>query len=180
MLPFSQASDSAGQEVAEVDKVSLPGWDWLTEMVQEISGGRYWIILMMVLATAVIAHYLAHFVLVGAMRKLARSTSIKWDDLLIEHKVFARLAGIFPALVIFAWAGLLFPGADDERALELTQNLAFAYMILVGGRVVGALLNLIQAVLESDETTNSTATRSYFQLGKILLWLVMPTKKGEH
>jgi len=32
---------------------------------------------------------------------------------------------------------------------------------------------MIQAVLETDETTDSTATRSYFQLGKILLWLVV-------
>ena len=107
------------------------------------------------------------------MRKLAESTAIKWDDLLIEHKVFARLAGIMPALVIYAWAGLLFPGADGQSSQELTQNLAFAYMILVGGRVISAFLNMIQAVLESDETTDSTATRSYFQLGKILLWLVV-------
>jgi miniconductance mechanosensitive channel len=163
-------SDPAPVESSES---SLPGWDWLTERVQELSGGQYWIILIIVLATAVAAHYIARTILVGAMRKLARTTSIKWDDLLIEHKVFARLAGIMPALVIYAWAGLLFPGDDGQGALELTQNLAFAYMILVGGRVASALLNMIQAVLESDETTDSTATRSYFQLGKILLWLVV-------
>jgi len=160
-------------DAVEASESAIPGWGWLTDKVQELSGGQYWIILLIVLSTAVLAHYIARSVLVGAMRKLAESTAIKWDDLLIEHKVFARLAGIMPALVIYAWAGLLFPGADGQSSQELTQNLAFAYMILVGGRVISAFLNMIQAVLESDETTDSTATRSYFQLGKILLWLVV-------
>lgn len=164
MLLFNQEESGAA---------SLPGWDWLTEKVQELSGGQYWIILLIVLATAIAAHYIARNILVSAMRKLAKTTAIKWDDLLIEHKVFARLAGIMPALVIYAWAGLLFPGEANQDAQTITQNLAFAYMILVGGRVISALLNTIQAVLESDETTDSTAMRSYFQLGKILLWLVV-------
>ena len=146
-------------------------WDWLTEKVEELSGGQTLVVLAIVVLTAFAAHVLARRVMVSAMRNLAKRTTVKWDDLLISNKVFARLAGIAPAVVVYAWAGLLFPDASESEAL--TRNLALAYMILVGGRVVAALLDTIRAVLESDETTDTTAMRSYFQLGKILLWLVI-------
>ncbi|MCH2101689.1 MAG: mechanosensitive ion channel family protein [Planctomycetes bacterium] len=159
----------AGQ--GDPDLGSIAPWGWLTEKVEELSGGQTLIVLVIVVATAVAANVLAKRVMVNTMRKLARRTSVKWDDLLISNKVFARLAGIAPALVIYAWAGLLFPDASDSEAL--TRNLALAYMILVGGGVVAALLETVRAVLESDQTTDTTAMRSYFQLGKILLWLVV-------
>lgn len=161
---------SEAQEVLAEPSVFAP-WDWLTEKVEELSGGQTLVVLAIVVATAFAAHVLARRVMVSAMRKLAQRTSVKWDDLLISNKVFARLAGIAPAVVVYAWAGLLFPDASESEAL--TRNLALAYMILVGGRVVAALLDTVRAVLESDETTDTTAMRSYFQLGKILLWLVV-------
>lgn len=161
---------SEAQEVVEQPTVFAP-WDWLTEKVEELSGGQTLVVLAIVVLTAFAAHVLAQRVMVSAMRKLAQRTAVKWDDLLISNKVFARLAGIAPAVVVYAWAGLLFPDASESEAL--TRNLALAYMILVGGRVVAALLDTVRAVLESDETTDTTAMRSYFQLGKILLWLVV-------
>lgn len=157
-------------EAVEPTSVFAP-WDWLTEQVESLAGGQTVIVLAIVVGTAFLAHTLAQRVMVRAMRKLAERTAVKWDNLLIEHKVFARLAGIAPAIVVYAWAGLLFPDASETEAL--TRNLALAYMILVGGRVVAALLDTVRAVLESDETTDTTAMRSYFQLGKIVLWVVV-------
>ena len=159
------------RQAEEAEAIPLPGWDWLTEQVRELSDGQYWVVLLIVLATAVAAHFLARRVLVGAMRKLAERTSIHWDNLLIENKVFARLAGVAPALVVYAWAGLLFP--DDSDAEALTRKLALAYMFLVGGRVISALFDAIRAALEADETTDTTAMRSYFQVAKIVLWAVV-------
>lgn len=166
---MAQQTSEARKAIAE--QGAFAPWDWLTEQVEMLSGGQTLVVLTIVLGTAFAAHVLARRVMVSAMRKLAQRTSVKWDDLLISNKVFARLAGIAPAVVIYAWAGLLFPDASESEAL--TRNLALAYMILVGGRVAAALLDTARAVLESDETTDTTAMRSYFQLGKILLWLVV-------
>lgn len=168
-----QVTEDQGErlpEATEPTTVFAP-WDWLTEQVESLAGGQTVIVLAIVIGTAFLAHTLAQRVMVRAMRKLAERTTVKWDNLLIEHKVFARLAGIAPAIVIFAWAGLLFPDASETEAL--TRKLALAYMFLVGGRVVAAMLDTVRAVLESDETTDTTAMRSYFQLGKIVLWVVV-------
>jgi miniconductance mechanosensitive channel len=163
MLLFSQAPGASGSEEPSM-------WDRATEFTQAFTGGDFFANLAIVVVAAITAHFIAHRVLVGTTRKLAAKTEVKWDDLLIEHKVFTRLAGLAPALVVYGLAGLFVPVSDDSEVL--TQRLALAYMILVAGRVVSALLDAIRAVLESDETTDTTAMRSYFQLGKILLWLV--------
>jgi miniconductance mechanosensitive channel len=162
MLLFSQEPEVLTVEVQEPSM-----WDRITEFTQDFTGGDFLANLVILIVAAILAHVVARRVLVGATRKLAKKTEVKWDDLLIKHKVFTRLAGLAPALLVYGLAGLF-----DPELAAVTQRLALAYMILVAGRVVSALLDAIRAVLESDETTDTTAMRSYFQLGKILLWLV--------
>ncbi|MFQ5937428.1 MAG: hypothetical protein ACE5LB_13575 [Acidiferrobacterales bacterium] len=41
------------------------------------------------------------------VQRAARRTDVKWDDALLEHNVFGRLAQAVPALVIFFGVGLV-------------------------------------------------------------------------
>jgi len=169
-----QEPESTPAEGAGTSGPSIESLDWLTTQVLDLAGDQYWLLVIVVLATAYAAHFIARRLMVRDLRKLAKHTSTKWDDMLIEHRAFSRMAGFAPAIVFYAWAGLLFPGMGEEGSLQWwTQKVALAYMIIVAGRVVDALLDTLLAVLESNENTDTTGMRSYFQLGKILLWLVV-------
>ena len=59
---------------------------------------------LVVVALAVIANFVAKRVMLRAVVKLAKRTATNWDDVLTERRVFHRLAHIAPALVIYVFA----------------------------------------------------------------------------
>ena len=56
---------------------------------------------LLLLIGAAVVNLIAKRLLVGAARTFARRTSFTWDDALVEHNVFARLAQVVPALIVF-------------------------------------------------------------------------------
>ncbi len=53
------------------------------------------------LAGGVIIDLIAKRLLVGAVRAFAKRSSFTWDDALVTHNVFGRLAQVVPALIVF-------------------------------------------------------------------------------
>ena len=146
-------------------------WERLNEWLLEVTAANQWVLAAIVLSTAWAANWITKKVLVRALKSMATRTKAVWDDQLIENRVFEKLSHIAPALVIYAWASLLFPEASVWEGR--TQRWMLAFMILTGGRVAGSLLDSALAIYRSNDTTDGTALRSYSQVGKILMWLVV-------
>ena len=60
--------------------------------------------LLALLAAAVLINLIVKHVLVRAVRAFARQSSASWDDALVAHNVFGRLAQVVPALIVFVSA----------------------------------------------------------------------------
>ena len=58
---------------------------------------------LVVVILAMIANLVAKRVLLRAVVTLAEHTETSWDDVLIERRVFHRLAHVAPALVLYFW-----------------------------------------------------------------------------
>ena len=148
-----------------------PWWEQIGDWLLEISARNQWVLVAIVLLTAWVANWVAKKLIVRAMRSFASRTKTKWDDHLVKNRVFEKLSHIAPTLVIYAWASLLFPDNGDLEAT--TQRLMLAFIIVIGGRVVSSLMDSALSIFRSTETTDSTALRSYIQVGKIVLWIVV-------
>ncbi len=154
-----------------VEPIAAPWWEQIGDWLLEISARNQWVLIAIVLLTAWAANWIAKRLIVRAMHSFASRTKTKWDDHLVKNRVFEKLSHIAPTLVIYAWASLLFPDNGDLEAT--TQRLMLAFIIVIGGRVVSSLMDSALSIFRSTETTDSTALRSYIQVGKILLWIVV-------
>ena len=76
-----------------------------------------------------LAYLLAKRVVLRAIRFLSSKTSTDWDKVLIEHKVFACLSNVVPALVAHALAPVVFEGG--ESLTGFVQGLAKVYLVVV-------------------------------------------------
>lgn len=121
-----------------------------------------------VLAGAWLADFVAKRILVKAVRALIQRTDAKWDDVLIEHRVFERLAHVAPAVVLHASAPLLFE--DGSSSVEFVRRFANVWIILATARALDALLNSLVTLGRRTESTKDKPVRSYVQVAKIVLW----------
>ena len=77
---------------------------------------------------ALLADWLAKWLLIAFAQRVAKLTTTRWDDALIENHVLHRLALIVPGLVVFFGIDLV-PGVGVELS-ELVRNAAGAWLVL--------------------------------------------------
>lgn len=101
-------------------------------------------------------------------RALARQTSSRWDDALVEQGVFGRLAHVLTAAAAYFGIGLV-PDLS-ESVQTVVRNVAFAYGILAIIRTLSATLSAVNALYESGGHAVERPIKGYIQVTKLVLY----------
>ena len=151
--------------------------NWLESLLREAGVAANWIpylkttfLSVGVLLLAFITFYIAKSLIVRFLHSFFLHTKTKWDDVLIEYKVFSNLAHIVPALVIRIFAPLVF--ADFEDALPFVMKLTDAYIVIVITMVLLAFLKALEFFLSTLDAFKDKPLASYFQLTRIIVYMI--------
>jgi len=127
-------------------------------------------VILGVLILALIADLVTQRVLIRLVRLFVASTKTKWDDALVEQRVFHRIAHLAPAMVIDAGAGVMFP--DQAGMYNLVRRVVLAYYVFVGALVIDALLTSVVEIYRDYEISKDRPIKSYIQVVKIVVYLL--------
>jgi len=90
----------------------------------------------------------------------------KWDDMLLDRKVFQRLSHIVPAIIIYTSAPV-FPSYQ-----HLLEKGAFVYLFIAAVSVLNAFLNAVNDIYQTYEVSRIRPIRGYIQVAKIILYIL--------
>ncbi len=121
------------------------------------------------LLAAVIADLLVKGILVRGVQTMARRSSATWDDVLIEYKVFGRLAQIVPGIIIYI--GIPFVPELPDTVVQLTRNVAAGYMVLMVTMSLSALLSAGSAIYSRLPVAKERPLKGFVQLVQIAVWV---------
>ncbi|MFK7955603.1 MAG: mechanosensitive ion channel family protein [Lysobacterales bacterium] len=147
----------------------------LTKQLRElIDQASPWLLTSAGLLALVIAAWLADMVakrvITRALHALAKASKSTWDDVIIEHRVVARLAQLLVPIVIYLgapWVPHL-----GEQGINIIQNVATALMALVLVLGVSAMLNALNALYERRPKSHLHPIKGYIQVAQIVLFCV--------
>jgi len=125
---------------------------------------------LILLLVAILADLVAKRLLLVAIRAVATRTRSDWDDALVEHKVFGRLAHIIPAIIVYSGIELV-PGLR-EADVVIVRNVAGAYMILVIILTLTAVLSAANHVYESRPIARHRPIKGFVQLAQVALYIL--------
>lgn len=108
-----------------------------------------------------LAYLLAKRVVLRAIRFLSSKTSTDWDKVLIEHKVFACLSNVVPALVAHVLAPVVFEGV--ESLAGFVQGLAKVYLVVVLLFTLQALLKGVQTIYQRYDISKRIPIKGLLQ-----------------
>jgi len=125
---------------------------------------------LILLLVAVLADLVAKRLLLVVVRMAVTRTRSAWDDALVAHKVFARLAQIVPAIVIYAGIGLVpdYPDAVEQ----VVRNVVRAYMILMLVLTVTALMSAVNQIYESRPESSGRPIKGFVQLAQVGIYIL--------
>ena len=117
-----------------------------------------------------IAFAVTRRIILRSIKRVAARTAVSWDDLIIEHHVFDRLAYIAPALVWYYGVRLI-PDMPDPLTL-LIQRTALATIIVVLVASASGFLNAVNAIYQTVyHDARNRPIKGYVQLVKIFLFV---------
>ncbi|MBT7912008.1 MAG: mechanosensitive ion channel [Verrucomicrobia bacterium] len=113
-----------------------------------------------------LAYLVAKRVVLRAIRFLSSKTSSDWDNVLIEHKVFARLSNVVPALVAHVLAPVVFAGM--ESLVGFVQGLAKVYLVVVVLFTLQALINGVQTIYQRYDISKRMPIKGLLQAAMLV------------
>ena len=125
---------------------------------------------LILLLVAVLADLVAKRLLLVVVRMAVTRTRSAWDDALVAHKVFARLAQIVPAIIIYAGIGLVpdYPDAVEQ----VVRNVVRAYMILMLVLTLTALMSAANQIYESRPESSGRPIKGFVQLAQVAIYIL--------
>ena len=147
--------------------------DWLMAQFEDSGIDAVWAGLLVNLIGGLLlvflswlAYLVAKRVVLRAIRFLSSKTSSDWDKVLIEHKVFARLSNVVPALVAHVLAPVVFAGM--ESLAGFVQGLAKVYLVVVLLFTLQALLNGLQTIYQRYDISKRMPIKGLLQAAMLV------------
>ena len=118
---------------------------------------------------AVVVNYVAKSILVRTVHAIAKRSDVTWDDALVSHNVFGRLAQVLPALIIFL--GVPFLPDMPENVVQLIRNVSMGYMVLMLTLALSAMLSAGSTIYSALPIARERPLKGFVQLAQIVVWV---------
>jgi miniconductance mechanosensitive channel len=124
-----------------------------------------------ILLVGVLLYFLLKYIALRVIKVVARTTSSKWDDILIEQKFFQRLILFIPAMMIYN------VGPDTVTDIEglsrFVQVSLQVYMVFVLTAVISAFLNAVHVIYQQYDIAKVKPIKGYLQVVKIVMYIIV-------
>ena len=109
-------------------------------------------------------------IVLKAIGYLADKSRSQWDNMLIKHHFFARACHVAPALVLYAFAPVVFAGY--KQGMDIMRTGTFIYLVLIGLFVIDAFLNTVIDIYRTFEFAKRMPIKGPVQVVKIIMVLL--------
>lgn len=147
---------------------------WITESfslgASQLNYVKIPLLLICLIVICGVGWWLARRVCLVLVHNLVKKSKSKWDDLLVERKVFLKISALLPIFIIKAATPVIFVDFPtvSRYIIEFTDILIIGIFAVV---IVG-VLNTIAAALSQMPTLKEKPIFSYIQVINIFVYLV--------
>ncbi|MDE0838023.1 MAG: mechanosensitive ion channel, partial [Kiritimatiellae bacterium] len=111
----------------------------------------------------------SRFLISAAVHKLLLKTSFTWDDTLVKHRVFIRLANFAPVLVVYLAAAIVFP--PPSMLYDMLRDGTLLVMIVLAIMLLYAAINAVLDVYDGLSFSSEVPLKGFAQVIKIIIFL---------
>ncbi len=122
------------------------------------------------LALVAVTYALSRWGLVAGIRHLVKRSAITWDDALVDARVFATMAHVAPAVVLYYGIALV-PGLGETLSV-LVQRLAIALVVAVTTISFNSFLSAVNEIYSRKAEYRRRPIKGYLQVIKIAISLI--------
>ncbi len=124
------------------------------------------IILCIIFFFALLSYIIVRLYVIKIIHFWIKHSKTKWDDVLIEKKVFTPLAYIVPALIIYFGAGI-FPEIS-----QVTHRIIITFIFFLIILILDRVLSSVLTIYDIYPISKKRPIKGYIQIAKLSLYLL--------
>ncbi|MFA7550098.1 MAG: mechanosensitive ion channel domain-containing protein [Sedimentibacter sp.] len=141
----------------------------LSRLPNELTANIVYYILVTIalLLICAILNFIINRVLIKLITKLIRNNKYKWDDILLDTKLFQRIALIVPGVLIYLFAAFF------NNFQVIIQKAAIIYILVVISMVFKSLLAALDRIYRQNPVSNDRPIKGLLQIIEIAIYVVV-------
>jgi len=141
----------------------------LSRLPNELTANIVYYILVTIalLLICAILNFIINRVLIKLITKLIRNNKYKWDDILLDTKLFQRIALIVPGVLIYLFAAFF------NNFQVIIQKAAIIYILVVISMVFKSLLAALDRIYRQNPISNDRPIKGLLQIIEIAIYVVV-------
>ncbi len=132
-----------------------------------VSSFSHAVLVVIIILTCVMVNIITKNIVLKLLAKLIYKNRYQWDDILLERGVFARLANLWPGIIVY-----LFAPAFEGIVTYIRRGCA-VYISIVALFVVSALLNAVGDIYRHYPISKVRPIKGLLQVVKIVFYIVV-------
>ena len=132
------------------------------EFTRSVFSGQWYASYLLIGMLCLVAYFITSRILLRTISHLFKKTSTKFDDILIEERVFNKLPFLVPLVILYNSKDLLYWNNLLDRVILSTIALIFLYSL-------NALINALNQMFKLTDLSKKFSIKSYTQIGKLLI-----------
>ena len=132
------------------------------EFTKSLFSGQWYTSYLVIGMLCLVAYFITSRILLRTVSHLFKKTSTKFDDILIEERVFNKLPFLVPLVIVYNSKDLLYWNNLLDRVTLSTIALVFLYSL-------NALINALNEMFKLTDLSKKFSIKSYTQIGKLLI-----------
>ncbi len=129
-------------------------------------------VFIVMLLVAWLADFITKKFLLQILIRVSKKTATTWDDILVENKVFNKLAHIVPALILLSTANILLVDPEHEILLKIIIAAIKIFIVLTVLLSIDAFINSLFKIYMTLEISKTRHIKGYVQIVKIIFYAV--------
>jgi miniconductance mechanosensitive channel len=134
-------------------------------------------LLMLIFILAIIINFIVRKIIIHSLHKIAKKTSIKYDDILLEQKVFLYITHLIPAIVIHLLLKYVFDentsyNFDYQEIINFINSVLELYVYVIIWAVSFAFINALHEIYKNTDIAKRVDIKGFLQLIKVLISII--------
>ena len=126
--------------------------------------------ILIIIISALIADMIARKLILKGVRSFITRTKVTWDDVLLEHRVFVRIAHLVPALVVYMMVPIIL--SRHAKVILVNAIGLRVFMVVMCVLAIDSLLNAIVDICQRYEFGRRLPIRGLSQVVKLVLYVI--------
>lgn len=129
-----------------------------------------WIVLGLIVAFALAVDLTCRLLLIKVVRRIVKSTHIKWDDIIFNESVMRRMCNIITPVLIHFLLPIAFP--EQTPTLLFVMDIVQIFIVITVTRFINSALKALFEIAETLDHWQGKPLKGILQTGQVVMILI--------